>query len=73
MAQLGETIHDFIHPILMIAQYGLFPLQSLFVYFVHQFNDVEVMYLEFGVQESEPFHVGLNPHGVALHDFRLVF
>ena len=60
MAQLGETIHDFIHPIFMIIQYILFLLQSFFIFIVHHFNDVEVMCLEVGVQGNEPFRVGLR-------------
>ena len=38
---------------------------------VDHFNDVEMTFLEVGVQGNEPFCVGLNAHRVAICDFRL--
>ena len=73
MTELDKMIHADIHLIVMIVHYGLFPLQSFFVFFVHQLNDMVMMLFEVGVQGIEPFRVGLNPHRVAIHDFRLVF
>ena len=57
----------------MIVQYGIFLLQSFYVFFAHQFNDVEVMLLEVEAQGNEPFRVGLNPHRIATNDLRYIF
>ena len=53
MAQLGETIHDAIHPILMVVQYSLFPCQGVFFVFVDQSDDMEAMCFKVWVQGNK--------------------
>ena len=43
---LDETVHDIIHPILMIVQQGLFLLQSFQVFFIQQLSNMEMLFLK---------------------------
>ena len=59
MAKLDKMVHDAFDLIFMIIPYSFFRPQSFFVYFVHQVNDMKVMFLDVEVQGNEPFRVGL--------------